>query len=141
MKKVNLLLIEDNDNDAFLVLRIYKKLMPDYTHLRIDNGKDAIEYFVDADKNEAFTLPDMVLLDLKLPYADGFEILKNIRSQEKSRFVPVVVYSSSGQLSDLTQAYELGANGFMVKPTDLAAMRADLSPTFDFWLNKNQRIY
>lgn len=141
MKKINLLLVEDNDNDAFLVLRIYKKLMPNFTHFRLEDGKKAVEYFAEADQQEDFSPPDMVLLDLKLPYADGLEILEKIRKGNKSKFVPVIVYSSSGQPADVQQAYALGANGFMVKPTDLTAMREDLEPAFKFWLQKNRRSY
>ncbi len=115
------LLVEDNDNDVLLIRRAFVKakiLNPLHvTH----SGEEAIAYLKGEGpySNRAeYPLPGLVLLDLKMPGADGFEVLRWIRAQPSLRALRVVVLTTSNQIRDVNLAYQAGANSFLVKPVD-----------------------
>ena len=116
-----ILLVEDQEDDVLLVQRAFRK-----AHLRnplrvVRNGEEAIAYLQgDAPYNqrEEYPLPTVMLLDLKMPRKNGFEVLEWIRQQPGLKTLRVVVLTASDQPQDVTRAYELGANCYLVKPTD-----------------------
>lgn len=116
------LLVEDDPNDSRLLQRAFSHgnlLNP--LHV-VGSGEEAIEYLGGSGRyrnREEFPLPSVVLLDLKLPGIDGFEVLRWIRSQPELRALRVLVLTSSDSIHDVNQAYKLGANSFLVKPMDL----------------------
>ena len=134
-----ILLVEDEENDAFFMKHAMKKagiLNP----IRVArDGQQAIDYFKTAIKpssNGEFPLPYLVLLDLKLPYVMGLAVLKWIRQQPE--LAPIVlVLSASSEAGDVATAYHLGANAYLVKPSDLRQLDAMVASIRDFWLLHN----
>jgi CheY-like chemotaxis protein len=112
---------EDDSNDTFLMERSFRKLhIPNPLRI-VDDGNRAIAYlsgtppFTDRQVNP---LPCLILLDLKMPIRGGLDVLKWIKSEPSLRTIPVIVFSSSNQESDIKNAHLLGANGFFIKPGD-----------------------
>ena len=117
---VEILLVEDNPNDEMLALHAFEKqkIVNDVQVVR--DGAEALEYiFRSAAYAERATAnPKLILLDLKLPKVDGIEVLRRIRSDPRTRFVPVVVLTSSHEERDIVETYKLGVNSYIVKPVD-----------------------
>jgi CheY-like chemotaxis protein len=116
-----ILLVEDTEDDILLTRRAFAKgnLLNPLQVVR--SGEEAIAYFKGEGQyaNRAeFPLPDLVLLDLKMPGKDGFEVLRWIRQQPSMSVIRVVVLTSSDEIRDVNLAYQLGANSFLVKPVD-----------------------
>jgi CheY-like chemotaxis protein len=115
------LLVEDSENDAILIRRAFHKGNIINPLQVVSSGDQAIAYLsgegVFANRAE-YPLPDLVLLDLKLPGIDGFEVLRWIRQQPTLKALRVVVLTSSDRIQDVNLAYQLGANSFLVKPVD-----------------------
>jgi CheY-like chemotaxis protein len=115
------LLVDDREDDIFLVQRAFRKANITNPLIPVTDGEQAIDYLKGegkfSNRNE-YPLPSLILLDLKMPKVDGFEVLTWIRQQPKLKGLAVVVLTSSTQLTDVNRAYELGANSFLVKPLD-----------------------
>ena len=117
-----ILLVEDRDDDVVLLRRSFQKAGIANPVQVVMDGEEAIAYLSGTGKytaREEYPLPGLVLLDLKLPKLDGFEVLRWIRTQPALCGLRVVVLSSSENIRDVNLAYALGANSFLVKPTDL----------------------
>jgi CheY-like chemotaxis protein len=134
-----ILLVEDEENDVFFLQQAMKKagvLNP----IRVArDGQQAIDYFKGAGKfanREEFPLPCLVLLDLKLPYVMGLDVLKWIRQQPELPAI-VVILSSSREEEDVATSYRLGANGYLVKPSDTSKLQDMAKSIKDFWLTQN----
>jgi CheY-like chemotaxis protein len=115
----SLLLIEDNEDDVFLMRRALKKANIDLTLHVVMDGQEALDYLGSSGKfadRAQFPSPALVFLDLKLPYVHGFEVLEWIRQQDSLKNLPVVVLTSSPEERDRRQAHELGAKAYFVKP-------------------------
>ena len=115
------LLVEDNPDHVVLLRRAFKKAKLMNPLYAITSGEEAIDYLMGKGKyaNRAeFPLPSLVLLDLKMPGLDGFDVLQWIRSQPGISSLRVVVLSTSDEARDIDRAYKLGANSFLVKPND-----------------------
>jgi CheY-like chemotaxis protein len=116
-----ILLVEDLENDVIFIRRaLQKAAVPNPLHV-VRSGEAAIQYLSGEGRyaNRAeYPLPDLILLDLKMPGADGYDVLIWIRDQPGIRAIPVVVLTSSDLIFDVNRAYELGANSFLVKPFD-----------------------
>jgi CheY-like chemotaxis protein len=136
MSKKVILLVEDNPDDELLTLRALKKnnVMNDLVVCR--NGVDAIDYLFGTDKDEP-VMPQLILLDLKLPKVDGLEVLKKIRSSEKTKFLPVVVLTSSKEEKDIVESYKLGANSYIQKPVDFKHFIEAVKQLEIYWLLLN----
>ncbi len=118
---VDILLVEDNPNDLELALRALKKRHLANKVVVARDGAEALDFIFGtgayADRDIANQLK-VVLLDLKLPKIDGLEVLRRIKSDERTRLIPVVVLTSSQEERDIVESYELGVNSYMVKPVD-----------------------
>jgi two-component system response regulator len=121
MGKEIILLVEDNPDDVDLTLRALKKNNITNQVIVAKDGVEALDYLhgtgLYAGRNVR-DLPVVVMLDLKLPKISGFEILKNIRQDESTRLVPVVILTSSAEQRDMVEGYKLGANSYILKPVD-----------------------
>lgn len=136
-----ILLVEDNEDDVFLMKRALKTAQISNPLHIVEDGQQAVDYLAGAGKfadREQHPFPAVVFLDLKLPMKDGLEVLRWIRSQEKFENLVVLVLTSSNEPSDLKRAYSLGANSYLVKPPT-AAQLVDLAKAFKwYWLEYNR---
>ena len=118
---VEILLVEDNVNDAELTLRALKKNnLANHVHL-VKDGEEALEFIFATgqyiDRN-ILNLPRVILLDLKLPKVDGLEVLRQVKADDRTKMIPVVVMTSSQEEQDMVESYKLGVNSYIVKPVD-----------------------
>lgn len=141
MKTVDILLIEDNPNDAELIVRALKKHhLANQIHM-VGDGADALDMLLcrgEYAKKGLSILPKVVLLDLKLPKVSGLEVLRELKADEHTRKIPVVIVTSSREDPDIKQAYALGANSYVVKPVDFDQFFEAMSNLGLYWLLVNQ---
>jgi CheY-like chemotaxis protein len=121
-----ILVVEDNENDVTLIRRtLANACLPNPQHF-VESGEEAINYLVGAgpySDRTNYPLPALLLLDLKLPGKDGFEVLQWIRGHRNFANLRVVVLTSSNEIRDVQKAYRLGANSFLVKPLEFENVR------------------
>ena len=134
-KIVDILLIEDNPDDAGLTIRALKKnhLANNLVHLR--DGEEALRFLFDQGSN---SIPKLILLDLKMPRVDGIDVLRRIKNDPEKRVIPVVVLTSSNQEKDIIESYKLGVNAYIVKPVDFKKFIQAVTDLGLFWLVLNQ---
>jgi two-component system response regulator len=136
-----ILLIEDNKDDIELTIRAFQKNNLKNEIVVIKDGGEALDYFdklVEAQPNESPKLPTLILLDLKLPKADGIDILKKIRSNPLTKFTPVVILTSSVEEQDLFNGYQFGANSYIRKPVDFNKFLSAVQQLGLYWLLLNE---
>ena len=134
-----ILQVEDDPNDVFLFRHAMKKAGVENPVQVASDGQEAIDYLQGAGKfadREKFPLPCLVLLDLKLPYVMGLDVLKWIREQPGTPLI-VVMLTASGEDADITTAYRLGANAFLTKPTESKRLEDMIKAINGFWLTHN----
>ena len=139
------LLVEDDPNDALLFEMQLEHAPVDARLLTVDDGSKAIEYLkgegVYADR-ETYAIPNVILLDLKMPRINGFEFLEWLRTKGPPayRFTPVVVMSSSGLKEDIERAYRLGANSYMVKPVSWPLFKKRIQALGTYWAEHVEKL-
>jgi two-component system response regulator len=133
-KAVDILLVEDNANDAELTIRALKKHNLTNNLVHLEDGKEALDFLYDA-KND---MPKLILLDLKMPKVDGLEVLRKLKSDERKRMIPIVILTSSKEERDVVESYKLGVNAYIVKPVDFEQFVKAVSQIGLFWLILNQ---
>ena len=129
-----LLLVEDNPSDEVLTLRSLKKHNIVNEVVVARDGVEAVEYLLDDSKQ----LPDLVLLDLKLPRLSGLEVLQRIRNEERTKMLPVVVLTSSSQDEDIVSSYRMGANSYVRKPVRFSDFSEAVRQLGVYWLLINE---
>ncbi len=136
-----ILLADDSEEDILLIQRAFQKGHIHNPIHTVPSGEEAIAYLTGERKysNRAeYPLPDLLLLDLKMPGTDGFQVLRWIRQRPELQGLRIVVLTSSEHIRDVNQAYRLGANSFMVKPMDFQDF-IELSKVLrDYWLHKGR---
>ncbi|MFG0919423.1 response regulator [Pseudomonas fulva] len=135
-----ILLVEDDERDLDLILIALERSQLANEVVVARDGVEALDYLLRREKfaDRAEANPAVVLLDLKLPKMDGLEVLETIRATEHLRTIPVAMLTSSKMGSDLTRAYELGVNSFVVKPVDFKGFVAAVSELGLFWAFLNE---
>lgn len=133
-----ILLVEDNPDDVELTVLAFSrsKLVNEVIVAR--DGVEALEILHGTPEKPPQPLPMVVLLDLKLPRVDGFEVLRRLREHPSTRLVPVVVLTSSAQERDLVQTYSIGANSYIVKPVDFEQFMVAAQQIGMYWLMLNR---
>lgn len=133
-QSVEILLVEDNPNDAELTLRALRKHnLANHIQLARD-GAEALEFLTDPTR-----LPRVVLLDLKLPKVSGLEVLERIKNDPRTRALPVVVLTSSREEPDVQRCYALGVNSYIVKPVEFDAFVKAVADVGLYWMLLNER--
>jgi len=131
-----ILLVEDSGDDAVIVRRAFEKLGVLNRIELVTDGDEAISYLAGAGvyaDRERYPMPGLVLLDLKMPRRDGFEVLEWIRFQPELSRLPVVVLTTSDEIKDMSRAYAAGANSFLVKPMEFENYVGLLQTVKKFW--------
>ncbi len=143
-EEVEILLVEDNPTDVELTLRALKKNnLSNKVHV-VTDGAEALDYLFATGvykEREINKRPKVVLLDLKLPKVDGLEVLKKIKSDERTKNIPVVVLTSSKEEQDRIESYKLGVNSYIVKPVDFEQFTKSVQELGLYWLLLNERSY
>jgi two-component system response regulator len=137
MEKIEILLAEDNERDAEMTLRALRKNNLGNRVHRVKDGEEAIEFLFSAGR-AAEALPKLILLDLKMPKVDGIEVLRRIRSEERTRILPVVIMTSSNEERDVVESYRLGVNSYIVKPIDFSAFVEVVAKIGLYWVVANR---
>jgi two-component system response regulator len=137
-KKV-ILLVEDNPDDVDLTLRAFKKANITNEVVVARDGVEALDYLFGTGAHAAkkHELPQVVLLDLKLPRVDGLEVLQRIRGDARTKFLPVVVLTSSREEQDLVRSYQLGVSSYVRKPVDFTQFMDAARQLGLYWLVLN----
>lgn len=138
---VEILLVEDNPNDAELTLMALNENNLSNHIVWLKNGKEALDFLFGngsySDRNTK-NQPKIILLDLKMPKVGGLEVLKKIRSDERTRKIPVAVLTSSKEEKDIIESYHLGVNSYIVKPVDFDKFIESVKEIGFYWLLINQ---
>jgi len=138
---VEILLVEDNADDEELTLRALKKVnLVNHIHV-VRDGAEALDYIFCTGAYAHRTIendPKLIFLDLKLPKVDGLEVLQRIKSDERTRVIPVVVLTSSREERDIVESYQLGVNSYMVKPVDFEQFMQAVGQAGLYWVLLNQ---
>jgi len=134
-----ILQVEDDPNDVFFLQRAMEKAAVANPIQIARDGQEAIDYLQGAGKfadRERFPFPSLVLLDLKLPFVMGLEVLRWIRKQ-RGMILPVVILTASREDADVAAAYRLGANAFLIKPSEASKLENMVKAIEEFWLTHN----
>ena len=135
-----ILLVEDNAMDVELILDAFREARLGNKIQVARNGTEALEYVFGQGKyadREQYPLPDIVLLDLKMPGIDGHEILKRIKGADKLKRLPVIILTSSRDEGDRAMSYDNGANSYLVKPVSFDDFLKVVQQVSDYWLTLN----
>lgn len=137
-KGKTILLVEDNANDALMTQRALKKSNILNRVDWVKNGVEALEYLFEKCLAQGEALPQLVLLDIHMPKVNGIEVLQRIRADERTRWLPVVIFTSSTEERDLVESYRLGINSYISKPIDFSHFAPVVSTIGCYWLLINQ---
>lgn len=140
---VDVLIVEDNPNDAELTLRAFKKHHFANNIYIVEDGAEAIDFLFCKRKYQSRNIdtpPKVVLLDLKLPKLSGLEVLKLLKQDNKTSSIPIVAVTSSQEEPDIKEAYKLGINSYVVKPLDFEQFTNAMSNLGLYWLLINKAV-
>ncbi len=140
-EEVEILLVEDNPSDVDLTLRALEKAHIANTIHVVHDGEEALEYLFGEGRyagRDISAIPKVIFLDLKLPKVDGLTVLRRIKSDEKTRVIPIVVLTSSEQERDVINTYTFGVNSYVVKPIDFDKFSKAIAQIGLYWLLLNK---
>lgn len=138
MKEKLLLLVEDDPDDEALTLRAFKKYNIRNKVVVAHDGAEALDYLFAQGPYADRELPQIILLDLKLPKFNGLEVLQRLREDERTSFLPVVILTSSTEEKDMIEAYRLGTNSYVRKPVDFSEFSEAVRQLGLYWLILNE---
>lgn len=142
---VDVLLVEDNINDAELAIRELKKHHMANNLFHAQDGEEALEFIFATGRykevRDVVHPPKLVLLDIQMPKVSGIEVLERIKSDERTRSIPVVILTSSKEDPDIKKCYALGVNSYIVKPVNFEGFAESIRNLGFYWLLLNQRPF
>ena len=141
MRIRRILLVEDNRDHAELTIRALRKSNVANEVKTVSDGEEALEYLFGTGRyagRDVHDAPAVVLLDLKLPKVDGMDVLRQLRADERTKLVPVVILTSSKEERDVLEGYKLGANAFVQKPVDFVHFSEAVKSLGLFWAVLNE---
>jgi two-component system response regulator len=139
---IETLIVEDNDSDAEMTIRALKKNNI-INHFHVTNGADALDFIFAQGKYTGRDIesgPKVVVLDLKMPQVSGFEVIRQMKADERTKDIPIVVLTASSQDIDKETCYALGVSSYVVKPTELEHFYKAISSVAFYWMAKNQAL-
>jgi len=138
---VDILIVEDNPDDAAFALRALRRRSSATAVHVVEDGAEALEYIFATERysdRAVEALARIILLDIKLPLVDGFEVLQRIKADPRTRRTPVIMMTSSDAAGDRNRAYDLGANSYIVKPVDFNELADAVLECASYWLKLNR---
>jgi len=141
MKSKDILLVEDNPSDVELTQRALEKSRIANKLVVVDDGQKALDYLFSVDPltgQNVNGLPALILLDLKLPKVDGLQVLRQIRADDRTSRLAVVILTTSSEEQDIAQSYDLGANSYIRKPVDFGQFAEAVQNLGLYWLVLNE---
>ena len=142
MEQRNILLVEDNMDDIELARRAFQKVNINNNMVVTQDGAETIDYLNGKGKYQGRNtedLPRIILLDLKMPKVHGLEVLKYVRENQQTKYIPVIILTSSQDKKDVIRSYELGANSYIVKPIDFLKFSQVVQQIVIYWLTLNEQ--
>ncbi len=138
-KNKTILVIEDNENDQFLIMRSIRKHNIANDIFVVGDGVEALDYLYHRGKykDTDHTMPHLILLDLKLPKMSGLEVLKKIRENPETTLIPIIILTSSDEEKDIVSSYKFGANSYVRKPIDFIEFAEAIKNLGLYWLILN----
>ena len=136
------LIAEDSDNDVVMLRRAFRQASITAPIQYVSDGEQAIAYLHGDGKfarRDEFPLPDLLLLDLKMPRKNGFDVLEWLRDQPSLRHLRVVVLTTSEELRDVNRAYALGAASFLTKPVNFVEFKDTIQAMYNYWVALNRK--
>jgi two-component system response regulator len=138
---VDVLLVEDSVDDAELTIWELKRHHMSNNLVHVQDGEEALEFLFAigkyAGRRDNYILPKIILLDIQMPKVNGMEVLKNIKADERTRAIPVIILTSSNQHPDIRRCYDLGANSYIVKPLNFERFSEAIRNLGFYWLLLN----
>jgi len=137
----DIILVEDNPSDAELAIRALRKSHIVNSLLHLENGEEVLDYIFCTGQysgRNISDIPKLILLDLKMPRISGLEVLAQIKSDERTKMIPIVLLTSSKEESDISNGYKSGANSYIVKPVEFESFLKAVSDTGLYWILLNQ---
>ena len=136
-----ILIADDSENDVLMLRRAFSQAGVVVPMQAVNDGEEAIAYLKGEGRfanREEFPLPDLFLLDLKMPRKNGFDVLESIRTQPSLVQMRVVVLTTSEEIRDVNRAYMLGAASFLTKPLDFTEFKDTIQAMYNYWISVNQ---
>jgi len=138
----DIVIVEDDPNDAELMVRSLKNNRLANQLTVLEDGEQALDYIFcrgQYEDRDSSGTPRVIFLDLKLPKVNGLEVLKQVKSNESTRKIPVIIVTSSKEEPDIATAYDLGANSYVVKPVDFDDFAKTINELGSYWLEVNEK--
>ena len=139
--EIEILLVDDNHSDADMVIRVLRKNNLADKLLHLKDGAEALDFIFREGKYAGLEMQKpskAIFLDLNMPRIGGIDVLRKIKADERTKKIPVVVLTSSKENSDVQTCYDLGANGYIVKPVEFEEFQKTISDLAQFWMRTNQ---
>lgn len=133
ISQYSVLLVEDNPDDVLITRRAISKSHIMSRLCIVNDGEEALRFFRKEGEYENTSTPSLVLLDLKMPKLNGFEVLKEIKKDENLKIIPIIVLTSSGRSEDVEQAYKLGCNSYIIKPIEFEDFLKTMEEIKHYW--------
>lgn len=140
MNPVNILLVEDNEGDVLLTRVALEEAKILFNMSVVRDGKEAINFLNKEGTYLNAVMPQLVLLDINLPKKNGHEVLKFIKANENVQHIPVIMLTTSSSQKDIDMAYDNGASGFIIKPSDVNEFLTSVTAVINFWITKIKNI-